>query len=171
MIEEIAGFLQKNLIVCVAVVVLPLKWAVVRICGDKEAEGAAVIGVPEDLCYVALGLVLGDVINSKGAFRNHFQASATIDLDLFVTVGAGLFVARSIHLLSQWSMRHFRAWRATVKASNSDEGKSIQNSEDNFLTLKIRHLFLFLFVYAIQLTAVLFWIRWIAKVINQTPQA
>jgi hypothetical protein len=169
MIEAIAGFLEKNLVVCLAAFVLPLKWTIVRICRDREAEGAALLAVPEDLCYVSLGLVLGDVINSKGAFHHYFQRSPNLDMDMIVTLGAGLLVALFVHIFGQWSMRHFKQWRAAVMASITPEAQRIHNAEDNFITLKIRHMFFFLFGFAVQLAIILPWIHWIAKVINQTP--
>jgi hypothetical protein len=55
-----------------------MKWVVVRVSKDAEAEANALLSVAEDLCYVALGLVLGDMINSSGAFRRHFRVLSTI---------------------------------------------------------------------------------------------
>ena len=169
MIERIAGFLQNNLVVFLSVFVLPLKWIVVRVCRDSEAEGAALLAVPEDLCYVAFGLVLGDVINSKGAFHHHFAGSAHVDMDLFVTVGVGLIVALLIHVCAQWSLRHFKGWRAAVRASTSEDAARVPNSEDNFLTLELRHMFLFLSGYGAQLILIFPWIHWISAVISQAP--
>jgi hypothetical protein len=75
MIDQFGGFVQHNLIVFVAIVLLPLKWIVVRLCKDHEAEAVALMSVPEDLCYVALGLVMGDMINGAGAFHRFFDKS------------------------------------------------------------------------------------------------
>jgi flagellar biogenesis protein FliO len=168
MIELIAAFLHRNLVVVMAVFVLPMKWGVVRICRDREAEGKAIMTVPEDLCYVAFGLVLGDVINSRGAFHHHFQASPNIDLDLFVTVGFALLIAIGIHVFGRWSVKQFDEWRAASAASSSKEAKDIPNSEENFRTLTIRHMFLFLLGYGVQLAIILGWIHWIAKVISES---
>jgi hypothetical protein len=166
MVEQIAGYLQRNLVVFLSVLVLPLKWTVVRICRDREAEGAAILAVPEDLCYVALGLVLGDVINSQGAFHRHFKGSPYPAMDMFVTVGFGLGFALSIHLLGQWSMLHFKSWRAAESAPSLLGASKIPNAEKNFLTLTLRHMFLFLFGYGAQLGMILPWLHWIAGIIS-----
>jgi hypothetical protein len=171
MIEQIAGYLQSNLVVFLSIVVLPLKWCVVRICRDREAESVAVLSVPEDLCYVGLGLVLGDVINSTGAFHKYFRQSSHASMNILVTLGIGLGVAFSIHLFGQWSSRHLKGWRAAERCSTADvvpkPGESeIPNASENFRTLMFRHMFLFLLGYGVQLGIVFFWLHWIAKIVS-----
>jgi hypothetical protein len=160
MIDEIGGFVQHNLIVFVAIVLLPLKWIVVRVCRDREAEAIAIMSVPEDLCYVALGLVMGDMINSSGAFHKHFQGSQHVSIDLLITVLANLGVALTVHRLSQTCTGQFKLWRAADKAKPADRDTNqgslaLPNAIDNIDTLKLRHLYLFSMGYAVQLALVL----------------
>jgi hypothetical protein len=168
MIDQIAGFLQRNLVVFLAFLVLPLKWGVVRFWGDKEAEAGAIMAIPEDICYVVLGLVLGDVISSKGAFRRHFSASSRVDLDITVTVALGFFFALLIHPLSQIALRNFRGWRAAQAATASREAENVTNAADNFMTLTTRHMLLFLLAYGGQVGIIYPWIHWIARVIGES---
>jgi flagellar biogenesis protein FliO len=173
MIDSIGGFVQHNLIVFVAIILLPLKWVVVRLCKDHEAEATAIMSVPEDLCYIALGLVMGDIVNSSGAFHRYFQASQHISIDLLITVLFNLGVAFGVHRLSQSCARQFRLWRAADKSKLSDKDPiqgslAIPNALDNIDTLKLRHLFLFSVGYAVQLGLVLLWLHWVAKVVANT---
>ncbi len=120
MIDQLGGFLQRNLIVFVAAILLPLKWLVVRVCKDREAEAVAVLSVPEDLCYVALGLVMGDMIHSSGAFRRHWSGSQHISIDIMIAVGLNLVVALLIHRLAQWCNGHFKLWRSAEQSRSVD---------------------------------------------------
>lgn len=169
MIDHLGGVLQKNLIVFVAVVLLPLKWIIVRVCKDPEAEAVALISVPEDLCYVTLGLVLGDMVNSAGAFHKHFAGSEHVSMDIMITVGINLLVALGVHRLSQWSMSHFKNWRAAGSARTADNPQQgnldIPNAGDNITMIMLRHLFMFSTGYAGQLALVLVWLHWVAKVV------
>lgn len=101
MIERLGDIFQHNLIVLAAVVLLPLKWVVLRVCKDNEAEVAAIVAVPEDLCYVGVGLVLGDIVNNAGAFRRYFAHSRHLSIDLLITVLLSFAVAVIIHVLAQ----------------------------------------------------------------------
>jgi hypothetical protein len=173
MIPAIAELLHRNLIVCLAAVVIPMKWIIVRLCRDKEAEAIAVMSAPEDLCYVVLGLVMGDVINNSGAFHKHFAGTPYVSMEIFVTVAFGLMIALSMHVLGRYADRHLKGWRAAQKSLAADiETKpgdvAIPNAEDNFRTLMYRHMFLFLMGYGLQLLIIFPWIHWIAKVIS-TP--
>jgi hypothetical protein len=74
MIDYLGGFIQKNLIVFMAIVLLPLKWVVVRLCRDREGEAVALMSVPEDLCYVALGLVMGTSSTAPALYTDTSRA-------------------------------------------------------------------------------------------------
>ena len=80
MIDHIGDFLQHNLVVLLAVVLVPMKWVVLRVCGDTDAQAVALLSIPEDICYVTLGLILGDVVSSTGAFRKEFHGSSHISI-------------------------------------------------------------------------------------------
>ncbi len=170
MIDYLGGFIQHNLIVFVALILLPLKWIVVRICKDREAEAVALMSVPEDICYIALGLVMGDMINSSGAFHKHFRGSSHASIDVLITVGINLAVALIVHRLSQACTNQFRLWRAADSSRTADRDPKqavlgLPEGEDNIHTLMLRHLFLFSMGYAIQLTLVLIWLHWVARVV------
>ena len=173
MIPAIAELLHRNLVVCLAVVVIPMKWLIVRLCRDKEAEAIAVMSAPEDLCYVVLGLVMGDVINNTGAFHKYFGGTPYVSMEIFITVALGLVIALSMHVLSRFADRHLKGWRAAQKSLTADieprPGEAaIPNAEDNFRTLMYRRMFLFLMGYGMQLGLIFPWIHWIAKVISAT---
>jgi hypothetical protein len=172
MIEWLAGLLQRNLVVCLAFVVIPMKWLIVRVCRDKEAEAVAILSAPEDLCYVVLGLVMGDVINGSGAFHREFGKSPYISMEIFLTVSLGLAIALGIHVLAQFADKHWKGWRAAERSLATDmkpkPGEvAIPNAEDNFRTLQYRHMFLFLLGYGLQLVLIFPWIHWIANVIGR----
>jgi hypothetical protein len=43
MIDKLGGILQHNLVVLLAVVLIPFKWIVLRLVGDTEAQAMALI--------------------------------------------------------------------------------------------------------------------------------
>jgi hypothetical protein len=172
MIDYLGGFIQKNLIVFMAIVLLPLKWVVVRLCRDREGEAVALMSVPEDLCYVALGLVMGDIINSAGALHRYFAGSNHLSIDMLITVAINLIVAFVVHRMSQSCTKQFRLWRAADEAKAADNRYVDQlqlpqhpTVADGVHTLMLRHLALFSLGYAFQLMLVLIWLHWIAKVV------
>lgn len=170
MIDTFGGFIQHNLIVFVALGLLPLKWIVVRLCRDHEAEAVALMSVPEDLCYVALGIVMGDMINSTGAFHKHFAGSQHVSIDIMVTVGLNVGVALLVHRMSQACASQFRLWRAADRSRaldvNPNQGSlNLPGIADNIHLLMLRHLFMFSIEYAFQLMVVLVWLHWVAKVV------
>lgn len=170
MIDQLGGLIQHNLIVFMALVLLPLKWVVVRLCKDREAEAVALMSVPEDLCYVALGLIMGDVINSTGAFHKHFAGSKHVSIDMILTVGINLGVAFLVHRLSQSCAHQFRLWRASNESREPQEDPQLKlmdhpTVKNGVELLMLRHLALFSIGYAGQLVVVLFWLHWVAKVV------
>lgn len=175
MIDWVGGFVEHNLVVFVAIVLLPLKWIVVRLWKDAEAEAVALMSVPEDICYVALGLVMGDMINNAGSFHKYFGTSKHISIDIGVTVAINVGIALLVHRLSQACAAQFRLWRAADNTrSTNDEPNSGQvalplpDIADNVTTIMLRHLFLFSIGYAGQLVLVLGWLHWVAKVVANT---
>src|SRR6185437_8359316 len=112
MIDTVSGFLQHNLIVLLAVVLVPMKLGILRLCGDGEAQRSAFLSIPEDLVYVSLGLVLGDLATSGGAFRRWFAHSSHATMDLAVTIMLGVVVAIGVHVLAKWTNDNVRSWRA-----------------------------------------------------------
>jgi hypothetical protein len=126
MIEQIGDFLLQNLVVLLAVVLVPTKLVILRICGDTEAQAGAMLAIPEDLCYVLLGLILADVTNSGGAFRKYFQASAHPVVNIFVVMGINLVLSILVHLLSKWSNSSFKTWRAATESRTRSDSRPIQ---------------------------------------------
>lgn len=171
-IDHFGAFIQTNLVVFVALVLLPLKWLVVRVLKDPEAEAVALMSVPEDICYVALGLVMGDMVSGNGAFQKHFAGSPNSSIDKCLTVGANLAVAILVHRLSQGCTAYFRQWRAAEAARAKDQDSDprqgslqIPNAGDNIKRLMVRYLGHFSLGYAVQLAIVLMWLHWVAKVV------
>jgi hypothetical protein len=174
MIERIGDFLQKNLVVFVALCVVPLKWGIVRLCRDRESEAAALFAVPEDLCYVSLGLVLGDLVSANGAFRKHYSNSPHVSIDLCVVGALLLIAAVAIHQLFRATMYQYRGWRSAQEAKTkflgtpattvSDQDRARKN--DNYMILIVRHLLLFCFAYMAQLGISLCILHYVGSVIS-----
>ncbi len=172
MIDRIGSFLQNHLIVFVAIVLVPIKLAVLRWCGDDEGTRAAFLSLPEDLVYISLGLILGDVTASHGAFHRWFSHSRNEQMDLYVTVGAGIAVAVIVHLLSKWTNDNFKTWRAASAVSMRKKDANPQQQDlglptldSNVLLIQIRHLALASTLYLLQLAITLKWLGWIARVL------
>lgn len=174
MIERLGDILQQNLIVLAAVVLLPLKWLVLRVCRDNEAEVGAIIAIPEDLCYVGVGLVLGDIVNNAGAFRHYFARSKHLSLDLLITVLLSFGVAIFVHVLAQKGSGQLKSWRAASAIDpESQEAASkgqlelpMENRLSNFTLIGMGHLALFGTSYCLQMFLVGYWFYWITKVMR-----
>jgi len=174
MIERIGDILQKNLVVFVALCVVPLKWGIVRLCRDRESEAAALFAVPEDLCYVSLGLVLGDLVSANGAFRKHYSDSPHVSIDLCVVAALLLTAAVAIHQLFRATMHQYKGWRAAQEARTkflgapattvNDQDKT--RKDNNYMLLIVRHLLLFCFAYMAQLAISLCILHYVSAVIS-----
>lgn len=171
-IESISGFLQRNLIVLLAVVLVPMKLGILRLCGDGEAQRSAFLSIPEDLVYVSLGLVLGDFATSGGAFRHWFAGSPHVPMDLAVTVMAGVIVAIGVHVLSKWTNDNIRSWRAASHVrfrpglSNPLQGDlPLEPTDSNVRLIQTRHMALASVLYLLQLFVTVRWLAWIAGVL------
>jgi hypothetical protein len=176
MIDRFGDLLQHNLLVFAALILLPLKWIIVRLCKDTEAEVATIISLPEDMCYIGIGLVLGDMVNNSGAFRKHFSHSQHISIDMLITVFINFFVAVGVHLLAQKGSEDFKSWRA---ANSVNGGTLLQRlpqqmelpltvADSNVTFLTLGHLFEFCILYIFQMAIVVFWFHWIARIVQGT---
>ncbi len=185
MIDAVGGFVQHNLIVLIACVILPFKWAIPRLCGDREGQRAVLLGLPSELCYVALGIILGDVTVPGGAFRRHFSSSAHLIADLFVVIAITAVVPLLVHRASMSAKNSFEDFAATLvqlrmyrtfgKATaekfpspNADEMSEGDLAQSNYWALLIRSLFFFALAYGFQLCVTIWWLSWIGKVIAGT---
>jgi hypothetical protein len=173
MIEAIGGFLQRNLIVLLAVVLVPMKLAILRICGDSESQRAALISIPEDLVYVSLGLVLGDFATEQGAFRRWYRYSSHIQMNLAVVVGLGISVAIIVHLLAKFTNDQLKTWRAASnvalrkkEAHPAQQDLGLSHALDaNVRRIQIRHVAGCSILYLLQLGVTVWWLSWIAGVL------
>jgi hypothetical protein len=174
MIDHIGDFLQHNLVVLLAVVLVPMKWVILRICGDSEAQSVALLSIPEDICYVSLGLILGDMANSGGSFRKYFQSSSHISIDIFVTATLNVFVAILVHFFAKKGNDHFKTWRAAGVARTRNPASPgpqqlelpITATDELIQRIQIQHMAVFSLLYATQLAMVIWWLSWIAKVVS-----
>lgn len=147
-----------------------MKIFVLRICGDSEAQAGALLAIPEDICYVSLGLILGDIATSGRAFRKNFANSQNQVMDIIIVTVINLAVAAVTHWLAKWSNDHFKCFRAASYASHPNSGSS--NKEGlaiglipNITIIKVRHLALFSIAYVIEIVLTISWLAWIAKVL------
>ena len=173
MIDRIGDFLQHNLVVLVATVLVPMKWLILRVCGDTEAQAVALLSIPEDICYVTLGLILGDVVSVSSSFRKHFAGSSHISIDIFIIAMLNVVVAILVHIFAERSNDHFKTWRAAsvIRARNlsSPGPQQIElphtATDGNIQTIQIRHMAFFSLLYACQLVLAIWWLSWIAKIL------
>jgi hypothetical protein len=172
-IDRAGTWLLQNIVVFAAVVVVPLKMIVIRVCGDNEAMSLSFFAIPEDLCWVALGLVLGDVINGTGAFHKHYSSSKHANVDVAIFTVLGVVAAFVVHLCGQRANASFRSWRAAQKVRNLDpvpnqEVLNISNGMNNFHLLLVRYLAAFSFFYAAQFFFSGLLLIEVAKIISAT---
>jgi len=179
MIELIADFLIRNIVVLLAVILVPMKWVILRLCGDWEAQSVALLSIPEDLCYVLLGLILGDLANSSGSFRKYFHSSSHPTMNIVVTAMINVSIAIVIHLLSKWSNSQFKTWRAATDARTRPDGEPVQEhlpipktaTEESIETIQIRSMASFVLLYFVQLVIAISWLHWIAQIVANPTQS
>jgi hypothetical protein len=175
MIDAIGDFLHQNLVVLLAVILIPLKIGVIRFCRDHEGEAAAILSLPEDLCYVALGLILSDLLTTTGALHHLFRESKHPMTDIAVVIAINVTVALVIHLISQPAERAYKRWRgsdASREAREPIQGElsfAAAADDDDALHLIVHHLSSLAMLYGSQLILVLVWLHWLAKVIANVP--
>jgi hypothetical protein len=177
-IDAIGGFLQDHLVVLLAVVLVPMKWIVLRLCGDSEAQSVTFLAIPEDLCYVSLGLVLGNFTNGAQAFQKYFKGSSHITVDILVVALINVLVAVVIHVLAKWGNENFKGWRASGMArisllkGGSDLQMELPNTaaDKNIQRIQVRHMAIFSLSYCFQVIIVIRWLYWIAQVIGKSAQ-
>jgi hypothetical protein len=172
-IDRVGTWLLQNVVVLAAVFVVPLKMLVIRVCGDREQMALSFFAIPEDLCWVALGLVLGDVINGAGAFHKHYANSKHVNVDVVIVTVLGVGAALFVHLFGQLANANFRSWRAAQRVKSlqpvpNQEELAIPNGENNFHLLLVRYLAAFSFFYSVQfLFSGLLLVR-VARIISAT---
>lgn len=171
MFDQIGDFVVKYVIVLVAISILPLKWIVARVWRDRESEAQVVLSLWEDMCYVSLGIVMGNLVDHAGAFHWHFEKSAHPTLDIILVAAFNLFVIVLVHRLSQATSNQYRHWRAagSLKPADIDprQGElAISGTDANLRMIFNRH-FAFLSIYSFFQSAVtLVWIIWVARVVS-----
>jgi hypothetical protein len=150
-----------------------MKWTVLRLIGDSEAQATTFLAIPEDLCYVSLGLVLGDFANESGSFGKYFKGSSHITVDIFVVALINVIVAIAIHILAKLANDNFKSWRAAgaVRFKNSGANSTqmelgLSNADGNIERIQIRHMAVFTLSYFLQVTIVIRWLSWIAQVMG-----
>ncbi|MHB1937857.1 MAG: hypothetical protein ACYCOR_14890 [Acidobacteriaceae bacterium] len=170
MIDAISGFIVRYLIVLVAAALLPLKWIVARVCRDRDSEAIVVLSLPEDMCYVALGIVLGDVVNHTGAFHRHFEKSQHVTMNIFVVAALNLVIVAMVHRLGQFCWNQYKHWRAAGALRTPDvdprQGElAIPNADSNFRMIWSRHFSYLSIGYSAQLFLAGVWLHWVAKIV------
>jgi hypothetical protein len=173
MIEHIGDFLQHHLVVLAAAVLVLVKLVILRLCRDSEGEAMALLSFPEDLCYVALGLILADLVSSEGAFRRHFRGTQHFGIDIAITIVLNVGVALLVHKLAWKGNEHFKTYRAagSVRIRKPEFAGSqlelpITATDDNFQTIQVRGIALFSMLYAFQIILVMWWFSWISGIIS-----
>jgi len=172
MVEQIGDFIQHNLILVLALVTVPLKYVAVRLCKDTEAEWPTILSIPEDLAYVALGIILADAISPSGAFRRHYADSKHAVTNIAILILGNVFLALLIHRVSQYTSRAFKNFRAADQARahfvSKDETQlelPILASDTAFQHVFQQHLISFCLSYALQYFLVLLWLHRLARVV------
>lgn len=175
MIDFIGGWLRHNLVIFVALSVLAAKLLIVRLCRDDEGEATAFLALPEDICYVILGLILGDLLNNSGAFRRHFDYSDHASIDLAVVIVWNLLCVLAIHKLGQKCTIHYQSWRgadrarvAVKEADPKQEELPFSDGQSNLHILLIRHFLLLATGYLVQMGLALWLLRWAAGIVAAT---
>ncbi len=168
MIERLGDFLQHNLVFFLAVILVPFKIVINRFCRDKEGEAAAILSIPEDLCYVALGLILSDLLTPAGALHRYFKGSKHIATNIAIVIAINIGVAITVHFLSQPMQSAYRRWRATesiITEPQQGELAFAASGDDAVDHLLAHHFITLAMLYSLQLAIVVVWLHWLAKVI------
>jgi len=174
LIELIADLIHRNLVLTVALALIPLKLLMVRLCKDQDGEWETVMSMPEDLCYVSVGLLLSSLTAGRGPLQTYFSGFPHPRTDVAIILAINFALIVVLHKISQsWTRVQYMHWRAAL-AVRGDQNSAddlqlelnLSPSEDNVLHVLIHHLVGLLGSLLIQFVVVGFWLYRIAEVFS-----
>ncbi len=171
LIEFVSRFLHQYLVVCVALAIIPLKFFMVRLSKDREGEADTLLAIPEDLCYVTLGLLLSTMTSDAALLRKFFSNSPYPRTNGAVLIAINFLLAGLVHkIASSWAKPQYQTWRAALEIRinhshlDDDEGLALRPEEDNLLYIVIHHFSKLLFSILLQLLFSGYWLYWIGRI-------
>jgi hypothetical protein len=112
----------------------------VRLSKDREGEAETLLAIPEDLCYVTLGLLLSTMTSDAAPLRKFFQGSPYVRTDGAILIAINFILAVVIHnMAAHWAKPQYQTWRAAIEIRinnshlESDKGLTLRAEEDNLL--------------------------------------
>lgn len=171
-IELIGDWIHSNLVFTVALAIIPLKLMMIRLCRDRNAELETALAIPEDLCYISIGLILSSLSAGTGPLQNYFYASKHVKTDVAIVLTLNFFLVLLVHRIAQrWTKPQYMSWRAAIQvrgdnASHDDPQMelALEGSEDNLLHILLHHFLGLLFTLFLQFSLVGFWLYNIAAI-------
>jgi hypothetical protein len=167
-IDLLSRLLHQYLVACVALVIIPLKFVMVRLSKDRSGEIETILAIPEDVCYVTLGLLIS-TMSSPGGLNGLFDHVTYPRTDEALLICGNCLLAIFVHKIAQHLTKpQYQHWRAAVEIRlnhqhlDPSETLTIQAAEDNLLYILIHYFSKLLFSLLLQLAAVAAWMYWIA---------
>lgn len=89
-----------------------VKLLVIRITGHRDSLWRAFLAIPEELAYIALGLIVAGISGTLPAFDKYYEAySKHPHLNVCLLAAGGVLVCLLIHLNSRWVEYSFQGWK------------------------------------------------------------
>jgi|SRR5665213_834683 len=170
-VELLSRFLHHYVVVCVALAIIPLKFLMVRLAKDRAGEVDTLLGIPEDLCYVTLGLLLSSLTADAAPLRAFFNGSQYVRTDGAILVFANFLLALFVHKISHhWAKPQYQTWRAALEVRVNNAPMTEPNGEltllageDNLLYIVIHYFSKLLFSILIQLLFAGSWLYYVGR--------
>jgi cellobiose-specific phosphotransferase system component IIC len=113
-IESITESLLHHLPLLIAISFIVVKLVLIRLSGHKEDQWRAILTIPEDVSYAALGLIIAGLSGDIPAFHAHFEhISVHPRDDMWTLFACGIFVCYVVHLIHQHGVTpNYQGWAA-----------------------------------------------------------
>lgn len=172
LIELLGDLIHRNLVFVVALAIIPLKVIMLRVCQDKNAEMETILAIPEDLCYVTIGLTMSSLVANSGPLQSYFRSSSHVTTDVVIVLMINFTLTILVHKIAQsWTKVQYMNWRAALQVRGDQSAPDdpqlsldLNASDENFLYIYIHHLSMFLISFIVQFSIVGFWLFKVAAV-------
>lgn len=169
LIEFFSRFLHQYVVVCVALAIIPLKFLMVRLAKDPAAEVETLFAIPEDLCYVTLGLLLSSMTTNFGPLHAYFASAKYPRTGAAILLFLNFCLAFVVHKIARVLTKpQYETYRAALELrinnASQDQGLNLYAGEDHLMQIFLHHFTKLLLSVLAQLVLAGIWVYWMAKI-------
>jgi len=128
LIESVANASLHYLPLFLAVSFILVKLALIRFSGHKEDQWRALLGIPEDISYGALALIIAGLSGDIPAFTTFFTKSDHPSTDIWILFWINVGICYAVHMIHQHLvLPQYEGWRAADELLEEQEQRQRPN--------------------------------------------